>query len=93
MSFHVVPVADGLRQGSTHSVMVKLERNGQLITDVKINSRVIFPDKTQQQKLLSRTGDWYTANYDMQGPTRHQIMVLFQTADGKIHRSGTYFPR
>ena len=93
VSFHVLPVVDGLRQGNTHSVMVKVERAGQVITDAKINSRVLFPDKTEQQQLLMRSGDWYAANYDMQGQARHQIMVLFQTADGKMHRTGTYFPK
>lgn len=93
VTFHVIPLEDGMRRDTGHSLMVKLERNGQIIRDAKVNSRVVFPDKSEGQQLMQRVGDWYTASYTMQGEVRHQLMILFQTADGKIHRSGTYYPK
>lgn len=93
LSFHVMPASQGMQHGGSHNLMIKIERDGLLVTDAQVNSKVIFPDGTDQQQLLHRMGDWYMAGYDMQGQARHQVMVLFRRADGEIHRSGVYYPK
>jgi len=93
VSFHVMAATQGMQHGGSHNLMVKVEQDGRLVENVQINSKVIFPDGKDQQRPLHQMGDWFMAGYDMQGDARHQVMVLFRTVDGEIHRSGVYYPK
>jgi hypothetical protein len=37
-------------------------------------------------------GDWLIAGYDLGHEGKHQLMILFKTADGKKHKGGVYYP-
>jgi len=87
VSFHVMRTDEG--QG--HHFMVRVEKNGEIIDLAAANSKVIHPDGAEESKVLMKTGDWYTAGYDLTHEGEHQLMVLFKTADGLKHFGGVYY--
>jgi len=91
VSFHVMPVKDGMQHGGSHNLMVKVEANGMALTDVVVNSKVFYADKSTDSKVLMKMGDWYMAGYDLGQDGKHGIMVLFKTADGQKHKSSVYY--
>lgn len=92
VSFHVMPAGPGMMHGGSHNFMIKIEKDGKVVNDVKLNTKVIFPDGNAQTRAAMRMGDWMMAGYDLQDSGRHQMMILFKTADGKKHRGGVYYP-
>ncbi len=92
VSFHVMPAKEGMEHGGSHNLMIKIEQNGKALTDVKINSKVIHPDGKGETKPLMKMGDWYMNGYDLGHDGKHQLMILFKTADGKKHKGGVYYP-
>ncbi len=86
--FHVMEANDGMRHGGTHNFMIKIEKDGKVLTDVKINSKVVHPNGQSQSKGLMRMGDWYMNGYDLGHDGNHQLMILFKTVDGKKHKGG-----
>jgi len=75
----------------SHSLMVKVERNGQVVTNIIINSRVIHPDKSSESKIMARTGDWYEAGYYLERDGRYKIIILFKTESGAKHSGVIYY--
>jgi hypothetical protein len=92
VSFHVMAAAEGMGHGGSHNLMVKVEQQGQVIGDLKANSKVTYPDGKDESKALMKMGDWFMAGYDLQSSGKHQLMVLFKTADGKKHFGGVHYP-
>ena len=92
VSFHVMKASDGMQHGGSYNFMVKVEKGGKSLDDVVINSKVIFPDDKADSKMLMRMGDWYMNGYDLKEKGRHQLIILFKTADGKKHQGGVYYP-
>ena len=91
VSFHVMEAQEGMRHGGSHNFMIKVEKNGKILNDVIINSKIIFPDGKDQSKALMRMGDWYMNGYDLGKKGKHQMMILFKTADGVKHKGGVYY--
>jgi len=91
VTFHVMPTTKEMNGGS-HHLMVKIEKDGKALSDVMINSKVFFPDKTTDSKMLTRMGDWYMAGYDL-GEGKHGIMILFKTSDGNKHQASIYYTK
>ncbi len=91
VSFHVMKADEGMEHGGSHNVMIKVEQQGAMVKDLKINSKVIYPDGTDESKPLMTMGDWQMAGYDLKESGKHQLMVLFKTADGKKHFGGLYY--
>jgi len=52
---------------------------------------VVHPNGKAESKMMMKMGDWYMAGYDLGHAGRHQVMVLFKTADGKKHFGGTFY--
>ncbi len=92
VSFHVMPAQKGMEHGGSHNFMFKIERDGRVVTDAKVNSKVIHPNGASETKMMMRMGDWYMAGYDLGHDGKHQLLVLFKTAEGKKHRGGVYYP-
>ncbi len=92
VSFHVMEAVGGMRHGGSHNVMVKIEREGKVVSGVAANSKVIHPDGAEETKPLTTMGDWMTAGYDLGHEGRHQLILLFKTADGKKHFGGVHYP-
>jgi len=92
VSFHVMEAKKGMEHGGSHNLMIKVEQNGKALTDIKINSKVVHPDDKAESKPLIKMGDWYMNGYDLGHDGKHQLMILFKTADGKKHKGGTYYP-
>ena len=92
VSFHAMKVAEGMQHGGSHNLMIKVEKNGQSLTDLVVNSKVMHPNGKSESKMLMKMGDWYMAGYDLEHDGEHQLMVLFKTADGKKHFGGVYYP-
>ncbi|HHS83824.1 MAG TPA: hypothetical protein ENK38_02730 [Gammaproteobacteria bacterium] len=92
VSFHVMPAKKGMEHGGSHNLMIKIEQNGKALTDVKINSKVVHPNGKAETKPLMKMGDWYMNGYDLGHDGKHQLMILFKTADGKKHNAGVYYP-
>lgn len=91
VSFHVMKAEEGMSHGGSHNVMIKVEQQGVMVKNLKINSKVIYPDGTNESKPLMVMGDWQMAGYDLKESGKHQLMVLFKTADGKKHFGGLYY--
>lgn len=92
VSFHAMAVKEGMQHGGTHNFMLKVEKDGKAITDLKANSKVIHPNGESESKMLMKMGDWYMAGYDLGHEGQHQLLVLFKTSDGTKHSGGVYFP-
>jgi len=92
VSFHVMQAKKGMEHGGSHNFMIKVEENGNALSNVKINSKVIRPNGEAESKMLMKMGDWYMNGYDLEHKSKHQLMILFKTADGKKHKGGVYYP-
>jgi len=92
VSFHVMPAKTGMEHGGSHNLMVKVESNGAVLTDIMVNSKVFYADKSSDSKMLMKMGDWYMAGYELGQEGQHGIMVLFKTADGQKHKTSVYYP-
>ncbi len=91
VSFHVMKVDPGMEHGGSHNFMVKIEKDGLPQHDVVINSKVILADGKVQSKPLMKMGDWFMGGYDLDAPGRHQLLILFKTADGLKHKGGVLY--
>lgn len=91
VSFHVMQAKPGMGHGGSHNLMIKIEQDDAVLDDVLINSKVIYPDGGSDIKPLMKMGDWYMNGYDLGNRGRHQLMILFKTADGAKHKSGVYY--
>jgi len=85
VTFRIMKAKQGMAQGGTHHLMIKVEKNGAVITDLAANSKASHPNDQSESKMMMKMGDWYMAAYDLghQGP--HELTVLFKTADGVKH--------
>jgi hypothetical protein len=92
VSFHIMKAPEGVQHGGTHHLMVKVEKDGKVLTDLVANSKATHPNGKSESKMLMRMGDWYMAGYDLSHEGRHQLMVLFKTADGAKHFGGVFYP-
>ncbi len=92
VSFHVMKAQPGKEMGGSHDFMIKVEQGGKVLKNIVMNTKVIFPDGSAQSKKVMKMGDWYMAGYDLGQTGRHQMMILFKTADGKKHKGGVYYP-
>ncbi len=92
VSFHVMKPADGPSMGGSHHFMVKVERDGKPIEGIVMNTKVVYPDGKDESKKTMKMGDWHMAGYNMQDGKKHQLMILFKTADGEKHKGGVYYP-
>ena len=92
--FHIMPApeGDGLSRVNYH-LMVSVEQDGVVVTDLQLNSKVKHPDGTvQQQDAMMRMGNWYMALYNLSHEMgRHWVSVSFDHA-GKHYTSGIYYP-
>ncbi|MDQ6992413.1 MAG: hypothetical protein Q9M31_02990 [Mariprofundus sp.] len=108
VSFHIMKAKKGMenaahshasgmhkegQDGPSHHVMIKVEKDGKTITDLVANSKVVHPNGKSESKLLMQMGDWYMAAYDLNHPGKHQLMLLFKTADGVKHFGGINYPK
>ena len=91
VSFHVMAASAGMSHGGSHNLMIKVERDGQAVDGLQINSKVKFADGQEQSRMPMKMGDWYTAGYDLDTAGEHQLMVLFKTADGEKHFGGVHY--
>lgn len=91
VSFHVMEAQKGMEHGGTHNFMIKVEQNGKTLGNVKINSKVVHPNGHAEIKGLMKMGDWYMNGYDLGHDGKHELMILFKTADGKKHKGGVYY--
>lgn len=92
VSFHVMKAQAGQAMGGDHDFMVRIEKDGQVQTDLVVNSKIVYPDSSAASKMMMRMGDWYATGYDMGQDGRYQLMVLFKTPDGTRHFGGVYYP-
>lgn len=93
VSFHVMAAEEGMSHGGTHNLMIKVEQQGAVVSGAQMNSKVIYPDGTEESKPLMAMGEWQMAGYDLKESGKHQLMVLFKTPDGKKHFGGLYYSK
>jgi len=92
VSFHVMEAKPGKEMGGTHDFMIKVEKNGKALTGIVMNTKVKHPDGSSETKKTMKMGDWLMAGYDLGHKGKHQLMILFKTADGKKHKGGVHYP-
>jgi len=91
VSFHIMKAPKGKAHGGSHYVMVKFEKDGEVLTDLVANSKVVHPNGKSESKMLMKMGDWYMASYDLSHAGKHQVMVLFKTDDEAKHFVGAEY--
>lgn len=91
VSFSVTKVAPGMEHGGSHNLMVKVEQNGKAQILNKIFAKVILADGTAKKQSLFKMGDWYMNGFDLGSAGKHQLIILFKTADGAKHNGGVYY--
>lgn len=91
VSFHVMPAQEGMGHGGSYNLMIKVEQQGVVVSGYQANSKVVYPDGTEESKPLMAMGDWQMVGYDLKANGQHQLMVLFKTADGKKHFGGVHY--
>jgi len=91
VSFHVMKAKEGMGHGGSHNFMIKVEEGGKALQNLTINSKVVHPNGDAETKALSKMGEWFMNGYDLGHSGRHQLMILFKTADGKKHKAGVYY--
>ncbi|VAW89515.1 hypothetical protein MNBD_GAMMA17-639 [hydrothermal vent metagenome] len=91
VSFHIMKAKPGKEMGGTHDFMIKVEKDGKALTNIVMNTKVKHPDGSSETKKTMQMGDWMMAGYDLGHEGKHQMMVLFKTADGKKHKGGIYY--
>ena len=95
VTFHVMKAmpakGDGEKKGHGQSVMLQVKREGRVLTDLMVNSKVVHPNGKSESKMMMKMGDWYMASYDLDHPGKHQLMVLFKTSDGEKHFAGVIY--
>ncbi len=91
VTFHVMPAQPGKEMGGSHDFMLKVEKDGKALRDVVANSKVIHPNQQEESKMMMKMGDWLMAGYDLGHDGKHQLMVLFKTADGAKHKGGVFY--
>ncbi len=92
--FHVMRAMGGTANGAaapSHSLMIKVEQGGKVLTDLVVNSKVIYPNGKSESKMMMKMGDWYMAGYNLRHAGGHQVMVLFKTRDGRKHFGGVLY--
>jgi len=92
VSFHVMKAKPGKEMGGTHDFMIKVEKNGKVVPNIVMNTKVKHPNGSSETKKTMKMGDWLMAGYDLGHEGKHQMMILFKTADGKTHKGGVYYP-
>ena len=92
VTVQVMVAEKGQEMGGSHNVMVKVEKGSKVLTGIAVNSKVIYPNGKAETKMMMGMGDWYMAGYDLGHAGKHQIMILFKTADGAKHKGGIYYP-
>jgi len=93
VSFHIMKAGkEASLHGATYSFMIKIEKDGKVVTNAIVNSRAIHPVGESESRMMMRMGDWYMASYDLSHQGRHQLLVLFKTADGTKHFGGIFYP-
>ena len=93
VSFHVMEAQPGMNMGGTHDFMIKVEKDGKILDNLVMNTKVIYPDGKSETKQPMKMGEWLMAGYDLGTAGSHQLMILFKTADGKKHNGGVLYPR
>lgn len=89
--FNIMQAAGEMNHGGSHNLMLQIEKDGHVLDDVLINSKVFSPNATSASKMLMLMDGWYMAGYDMAQAGRYGIMVLFKTSDGTKHQASVYY--
>ncbi len=92
VTFHVMKAKPGKEMGGTHDFMIKVEQDGKALSNIAMNTKVKHPSGKSETKKTMKMGDWMMAGYDLGHAGKHQLMILFKTADGKKHKGGVYYP-
>ncbi len=91
VSFHIMKAKPGKEMGGSHNFMIKVEKDGKALTNLVMNTKVKHPNGSSETKKAMVMGDWLMAGYDLGHEGKHQMMILFKTADGKKHKGGVYY--
>ncbi|MCF6323589.1 MAG: hypothetical protein L3J89_04570 [Gammaproteobacteria bacterium] len=91
VTFHIMKAKPGKEMGGSHDFMIKVEKDGKALTNIVMNTRVKHPDGKAESKKAMKMGDWLMAGYDLGHEGKHQMMILFKTADGMKHKGGVYY--
>ncbi|VAX10943.1 hypothetical protein MNBD_GAMMA26-1776 [hydrothermal vent metagenome] len=92
VTFHVMKAKPGKEMGGSHDFMIKVEKDGKVLSNIAMNTKVTHPSGKSETKKTMKMGDWLMAGYDLGHDGKHQLMILFKTADGKKHKGGVYYP-
>ena len=93
VQFHIMKVSPDLKLEGSHNFLVKIENKDEILGDVTINSKIIYPSDKSESKFLTKMGDWYMKDFTLDEEGKYQLIILFKTADGKKHKGGVYYER
>jgi len=92
VTFQVMQAPVGANKGGSYRMMVKVEKDGQIVKDLVANSKVSHPNGISETKMMMKMGDWYMVAYDLGHQGEHELMVLFKTSDGVKHFAAVKVP-
>ncbi|MDQ6951727.1 MAG: hypothetical protein Q9M26_08690, partial [Mariprofundales bacterium] len=61
VSFHIMKAMAGMKHGGRNNLMIKVKRDGKVLTDLVVNSKVTHPNGKSESKMMMQMGDWYAA--------------------------------
>ena len=93
VQFHIMKVSPDLKLEGSHNFLIKIENKGEILGDVTINSKIIYPSDKSESKFLTKMGDWYMKDFNLDEEGKYQLIILFKTVDGKKHKGGVYYER
>jgi len=50
VSFHVMPAKPGKQVGGSHDFMIKVEKGGEVLSDILMNTKVVHPNGQSETK-------------------------------------------
>jgi len=91
VNFHIMRAKPGKEMGGSHDVMVKIEKDGKIVNNVVMKTKVVHPNGKSESKKAMRMGNSLMAGYNLGHEGKHKFMTFFKTSDGEKHKAGIAF--
>lgn len=69
--FHIMKAKPGKEMGGSHDGMIKVAKDGEVLANIVMNTKVKYPDGSTQRKRTMKMGDWL-----MRKNTRVAFIIL-----------------
>ena len=88
----VISVNKSLPDGGSHNLLVNIKHQERVQYGLAVTTKVVSGNGHKKTKPMLELGDWYLGGFDLETTDKHQITVMFKTAEGKIYSSEIAYP-